>query len=191
MPFWRTPSTSTPGSTPPPGAGKIRTRPYADGYFHNYFPRRQDLLHRAISAMPTPPANRPPCCTLTPPTAPRKRCSRPSCLTPTASTCANPFAARRLRACRSGISPRAERQGRLRGLPAGHGPATSSRPPRSRRRACAAPLLLACTASGQWLTTANPRDSYDPQYSLYALWGPGRLFGRRQPTAWVTMYATE
>lgn len=57
----------------------------------------------AISAMPTPPASRPPCCTLTLPTAPRKRCSRPSRLTPTASTCANP-SARRLRACRSGIS---------------------------------------------------------------------------------------
>ena len=49
------------------------------------------------------PASRPPCCILTPPTAPRKRCSRPSRLTPTASTCANP-SARRLRACRSGIS---------------------------------------------------------------------------------------
>lgn len=52
-------------------------------------------------------------------------------------------------------------------------------------------LLLACTASGQWLTTANPRDSYDPQYSLYALWDPADFLADGQPTAWVTMYATE
>ena len=52
-------------------------------------------------------------------------------------------------------------------------------------------LLLACTASGQWLTTANPRDSYDPQYSLYALWDPADFLADGQPAAWVTMYATE
>ena len=52
-------------------------------------------------------------------------------------------------------------------------------------------LLLACTASGQWLTTANPRDSYDPQYSLYALWYPADFLADGQPAAWVTMYATE
>ena len=49
----------------------------------------------------------------------------------------------------------------------------------------------ACTASGQWLTTANPRDSYDPQYSLYALWDPADFLADGQPAAWVTMYATE
>ena len=92
----------------------------------------------AISATPTPPASRPPCCTLTLPTAPRKRCSRPSRFTPTASTCAHP-SARRLRACRSGISAC-----RMPGTPTRTAcwtwrPATSSRPPRSRRRACAAP----------------------------------------------------
>lgn len=52
-------------------------------------------------------------------------------------------------------------------------------------------LLLACTASGQWLTTANPLDSYDPQYSLYALWDPADFLADGQPAAWVTMYATE
>lgn len=52
-------------------------------------------------------------------------------------------------------------------------------------------LLLARTASGQWLTTANPRDSYDPQYSLYALWDPADFLADGQPAAWVTMYATE
>ena len=52
-------------------------------------------------------------------------------------------------------------------------------------------LLLACTASGQWLRTANPRDSYDPQYSLYALWDPADFLADGQPAAWVTMYATE
>lgn len=52
-------------------------------------------------------------------------------------------------------------------------------------------LLLACTASGQWLTTANPRDSYDPQCSLYALWDPADFLADGQPAAWVTMYATE
>ena len=52
-------------------------------------------------------------------------------------------------------------------------------------------LLLACTASGQWLATANPRDSYDPQYSLYALWDPADFLADGQPAAWVTMYATE
>lgn len=52
-------------------------------------------------------------------------------------------------------------------------------------------LLLACTASGQWLTTANPRDGYDPQYSLYALWDPADFLADGQPAAWVTMYATE
>ena len=52
-------------------------------------------------------------------------------------------------------------------------------------------LLLACTASGQWLTTATPRDSYDPQYSLYALWDPADFLADGQPAAWVTMYATE
>ena len=52
-------------------------------------------------------------------------------------------------------------------------------------------LLLACTASGQWLTTANPRDSYDQQYSLYALWDPADFLADGQPAAWVTMYATE
>lgn len=36
-------------------------------------------------------------------------------------------------------------------------------------------LLLACTATGQWLTASNPRDSYDPEYSLYALWDPEDL----------------
>lgn len=81
---------------------KICTRPYADGYFHNYYDGRIYYTGNFRNADP-PPASRPPCCTLTPPTAPRKRCSRPSRLTPTASTCANP-SARRLRACRSGIS---------------------------------------------------------------------------------------
>ena len=52
-------------------------------------------------------------------------------------------------------------------------------------------LLLACTAAGQWLTTANPRDGYDPQYSLYALWDPADFLADGQPAAWVTMYATE
>lgn len=52
-------------------------------------------------------------------------------------------------------------------------------------------LLLACTASGQWLTTANPRDSDDPQYSLYALWDPADFLADGQPATWVTMYATE
>lgn len=52
-------------------------------------------------------------------------------------------------------------------------------------------LLLACTASGQWLTTANPRGGYDPQYSLYALWDPADFLADGQPAAWVTMYATE
>lgn len=52
-------------------------------------------------------------------------------------------------------------------------------------------LLLARTASGQWLTTANPRGSYDPQYSLYALWDPADFLADGQPAAWVTMYATE
>ncbi len=52
-------------------------------------------------------------------------------------------------------------------------------------------LLLACTASGQWLTTAKPRDGYDPQYSLYALWDPADFLADGQPAAWVTMYATE
>lgn len=42
-------------------------------------------------------------------------------------------------------------------------------------------LLLACTASGQWLTTANPRDSYDQQYSLYALWDPADFLADGQP----------
>lgn len=52
-------------------------------------------------------------------------------------------------------------------------------------------LLLACTASGQWLTTASPRDGYDPQYSLYALWDPADFLADGQPATWVTMYATE
>lgn len=52
-------------------------------------------------------------------------------------------------------------------------------------------LLLACTAAGQWLTAATPRDSYDPQYSLYALWDPADFLADGQPLAWVTMYATE
>ena len=35
------------------------------------------------------------------------------------------------------------------------------------------------------------RDSYDPQYSLYALWDPADFLADGQPAAWVTMYATE
>ena len=52
-------------------------------------------------------------------------------------------------------------------------------------------LLLACTASGQWLTTANPRDSDDKQYSLYAFRDPADIMADGKPDTRVSMYATE
>ena len=55
---------------------KICTRPYATAISTTI--TTAGSTTPAISAMPTPPASRPPCCTLTLPTAPRKRCSRPS-----------------------------------------------------------------------------------------------------------------
>lgn len=63
--------------------------------------------------------------------------------------------------------------------------------PRSRRRACAARAAAGLHRVGPMADNRQPRDSYDPQYSLYALWDPADFLADGQPAAWVTMYATE
>ena len=184
------PSTSPAWLDPPPARGRKSARAPTRTAISTTITTAGSTTP-AISAMPTPPANRPPCCTFDTADGTEKTLLETIPFDTYGIDVCEPFSP-----AFAGVPQRY-----LRVLNVGDAyadclldmetgdvlPAPAVTAEGVRRPA----LLLACTASGQWLTTANPRDSYDPQYSLYALWDPADFLADGQPAAWVTMYATE